>query len=173
VTSHHSPRLTTRRARKASRAPGRWTAASQRACPPARSFVFFAWEPPVYGKAWGEVPPTANGCNQTGHAGQGRAGKTNFRDIKAKLENGRTGKARTRKAQTRRRKRGRQDCLSAVWDDTSKAPFLYKRREAASFISYEDEPSIGLKGSYVKGGFAAYVRGGQRRLRREDWGRIN
>ena len=35
------------------------------------------------------------------------------------------------------------------WDDTSKAPFLYNA-EKRIFISYEDEQSIGLKGSYVK-----------------------
>jgi chitinase len=92
---------------------------------PASKIVLGA---PFYGKAWGYVPPENNGLNQPGKRVTARL-ETNFGSIKANLEG--------------------KDGFVRYWDDVSKASFLYNA-EKRIFISYEDEQSIGLKGSYVK-----------------------
>ncbi len=124
VTAHHSPLFTnpaSPKGQSCARSVDIFIAAGV----PASKIVLGA---PFYGKAWGEVPPEGNGLHQPGKRVTERL-RANFRDIKANLEG--------------------KDAFVRYWDDTSKAPFLYNA-EKRIFISYEDEQSIGLKGSYVK-----------------------
>ncbi len=124
VTAHHSPLFTnpaSPKGRSCATAVDLFLAAGV----PAGKIVLGA---PFYGKAWGEVPPAENGLYQPGKRVTERL-RTNFRDIKTNLEG--------------------KDAFVRYWDDTAKAPYLYNA-EKRIFISYEDEQSIGLKGSYVK-----------------------
>jgi chitinase len=124
VTAHHSPLFTnpaSPKGQSCARSVDLFIAAGM----PASKIVLGA---PFYGKAWGDVPPENNGLHQPGKRVTVKLG-TNFREIKANLEG--------------------KDAFVRYWDDTSKAPFLYNA-EKRIFISYEDEQSIGLKGSYVK-----------------------
>jgi chitinase len=124
ATAHHAPLFTNPASPKkhsCASSVDRFLAAGV----PASKIVLGA---PFYGKAWGEVPPTDNGLHQPGKKVTVRL-RANFRNIKADLEG--------------------KDGFVRYWDDTSKAPFLYNA-EKRIFISYEDEQSIGLKGTYVK-----------------------
>ncbi len=124
VTAHHSPLFTnpaSPKGQSCARSVDLFIAAGV----PASKIVLGA---PFYGKAWGEVPPEGNGLHQPGKPVSEKL-PTNFRELRANLEG--------------------KDGFVRYWDDISKAPFLYNA-ERRIFISYEDEQSIGLKGSYVK-----------------------
>ena len=124
VTAHHSPLFTnpaSPKGQSSARSVDLFIAAGV----PASKMVLGV---PFYGKTWGEVPAADNGLYQPGKPLAARL-KTNFSDIKASLEG--------------------KDGFVRYWDDISKAPFLYNAGKRI-FISYEDEQSIALKGSYVK-----------------------
>jgi chitinase len=82
---------------------------------------------PFYGRAWGEVPATANGLYQPAKRPPSRL-PSSFRAIRENYEN--------------------KDGFVRYWDELSKAPFLYSA-DRKIFISYDDEESIGLKARFV------------------------
>ncbi len=124
VTAHHSP-LFTNPASPKGQSCAKSVDLFMAAGVPASKIVLGV---PLYGKAWGDVPPENNGLHQPGKRVTVKLG-TNFRDIEANPEG--------------------KDGFVRYWDDISKAPFLYNA-ERRIFISCEDEESVDLKGSYVR-----------------------